>query len=704
MKSFFLSLALAFSLSGCSFIGGRLAEFRNSMPNVMQAYDASHPVAVATGNKDTSKTALEILELGGTAADAFAAAMMTLTLVEPGAAGIGGGFFALYYDAKKKKVYSIDAREESPRKIDPKSFLNEKGEPLRFFPERQSSALAVGVPGTADGLALLLKNFGKLSLEENFAPAMKIANEGFIVSEHLAHLLLYDAELSCERTGTPRIAAYPSSRALFMKPLDDTKKPTLKCDGKNLYPWQPLQAGDILINSDFAKTLEILRTDGLSSFYNGQIARTIVDLLNRENPGKTDSIVPPAYKIKPSTIDMDDMRNYRAVFRKPIKFKFRDKEKKMLEAYSMGPPSSGGIALAEIFAALDNPETDKAEFDLNYFGKYRVGDKKSYRGVFLKSELSKIAFLDRNLYLADEDFISDLKKIKRELVSPSYGTKLRSSYLSYGQRDLADMTIEPETFSDSALKPSPIDFEPQSKCLASTENIEHGTTHISISDKYGNVISATASVEWFFGNGMVLPGYGFVLNNQLTDFESEPSKCNGIEAGRRKRSSARGTMSDSKKAKDSFGTKRPRSSMSPTIVLKDKKPVLAIGAAGGSTIIGSVAQVLFNVFHHGLSLKNAIDAPRFYNRNQGELLLEREMFSDRELLEFLLETGTAKALKLRKLEDDDNISSTNEKLKTKNEMKLLQKIFTSVQGIMLDKETAYAYADKRREGSAEVIN
>ena len=668
-----LILLLSSSLTACSLVGN------------------SNPQAIVTGHPLATEAAKKVLKDGGTAADAFIAASMTMTITEPFASGLGGGFFAIYYDKHTKSIYSVDAREEAPSAIEPKSFLDSKGEALRFSPERQSSAVSAGIPGAVDGFALLHNNFGKLSRDEILNPVIKIAKNGFEVSEIFARSLLRDSKSSCEKIAKPRLSLFPETKKHFFKPVEETLNPVLKCNSETFYNWQPLLEGDKITNEDFAKTLEDLKKNGFRSFYTGPIAEAIVQTLN--NPPKA------PYKIAPSKITMDDMKNYRAVFRAPIIIPYRAANDRELFIATMGPPSSGGLAIAEMINLLDDPRTKEREFDLSKLGSPESSNEYAYRSTFLMSELYRMAFYHRNRYLADEDFVHDLALIKESLTNPEFAKDLRERYMSYSQEDLENRESIPKSINkEPKLKESIFNYsrnphyKAKSKCVASLSNSEKGTSHIAISDKYGNVISATVTIEAPFGNGMVVPGYGFLLNNELTDFEAKPGACNSIESGRRQRISALGKTSDGRIANQSIGAKRPRSSMSPVIVLEKGKPIAAFGAAGGATIIGSSFQVLLNLFEHGMTMEKAVKAPRLYNLNSGYIALEKELYEDKNLVSFIKDTKSFKPLGKSK-------TTVFSKMFKGDQVRLITKPFTAAQGIYLGK-SPQAVADPRRGGTA----
>ncbi len=437
-----------------------------------------HPVAIVTGDPLATQAAAQVLAQGGTAADAFVTTVLTLTNVEPQASGLGGGFFAVYYNAQDKKVYTLDAREEQPADLYPSAFWDYKTHNPKL--DWMTSNASIGVPGVADGLRLLHDKFGKLDRKSVIQPALVIAENGFLISEYFYNELQAHLEL---------------------------------------HSWDDMKLGDNFVNKDYAKTLKLLANNGWGAFYQGVLAQAIVDT---------------------SEIELSDLKRYRAVFREPVKYDYND-----YEIYSIGSPSSGALTLYKIFdlVAADNMNGSQAILQ---------------------------AYQYRDNFLADTDFIN-------------------------------------------------------TKCNPSDNPDEQGTTHIIISDRFGNIISATVTIQSEFGSGRLVPGYGFLLNNELSDFEAEPGHCNSIQRGLKKRQSAIGLTSHKEEANLTYGAKRPRSSMTPLIVFKDAKPVLAIGAAGGWTIINSVYETFTKIIDKSMSLEAAINAPRIFINSDGKTYQETDL-------------------------------------------------------------------------------
>ncbi len=450
---------LIISLSGCSVV--------------------KYPQAIVTGDPLATQAAAQILAQGGTAADAFVTTVLTLTDVEPQASGLGGGFFAVYYNAKDKKVYTLDAREEQPAHLYPSAFWDYKTHSPRI--DWITSVSSIGVPGTADGLRLLHDKFGKLDRKTIIKPALVIAENGFLISEY------------------------------FYKELQEHLE---------LHPWDDLKLGDNFVNKDYARTLKLLSNNGWGAFYQGTLADAIV---------------------AESEIELSDLKRYRAVFREPIKYDYKGN----YEIYSIGSPSAGALTLYKIFDLLTDGSIDSNEAIVQ-------------------------AYEYRNKFLADADFIS-------------------------------------------------------TQCSPSDNPDELGTTHIAISDRFGNIISATVTIQSAFGSGHLVPGYGFLLNNELSDFEAQPGHCNSIQRGLKKRQTAIGLTSHGEEASKTFGAKRPRSSMTPLIVFEKDKPVLALGAAGGWTIINSVYETFTNIIDKSMNLEAAINAPRTFINSDGHVYQETDL-------------------------------------------------------------------------------
>jgi gamma-glutamyltranspeptidase / glutathione hydrolase len=489
---------------------------------------AKEPTAIGTGGAaatvDTLATqaAIDALRRGGNAVDAAVAAAAVLGVTEPFSCGIGGGGF-MVIRTPDGEVTTIDSREESPAAMHPMSFF-ENGSPLPFDDARWSG-LSTGVPGTVRGWQRALRDYGTWSLGRALRAGIETAQEGFVVDETFA-----------SQTAPDFFDDVPSTAALY---LDD--------DGSARDP------ASVLRNPDLADTYRRIARRGARSFYHGRMAREIVDAV-------TDPPVAPDanHAWRPGLMTKRDLRSYRAIERPPTHVQYRG-----LDVYGMGPPSSGGSTVGEALNILEG-------FDLA--GRDRAA------ALHLFLEASRLAFADRNAYLADPEFFD----VPLEgLLSDEFAAERRA-------------LIDPAQAAPGPVEPG----DPRRE-----------TTHLVVSDREGTVVSYTFTIESTGGNGIVVPGRGFLLNNELTDFNYQ--------------------MPDHPNAPD--GGKRPRSSMSPTIVLDGGRPFLAVGSPGGSMIITTVLQLLLERLDLGATLPEAIARPRASQRNTDTTVVEPAF---RELPEF----------------------------------------------------------------------
>jgi len=479
----------------------------------------------AVANPHAAAAAAEMLRAGGNAVDAAIAAQLVLGLVEPQSSGLGGGAFLVVWDAARRDLTTLDGRETAPAAATPSLFQDERGEPLAFM-DAVVGGRSVGTPGTPRLLEAAHRRFGKLPWARLFGPAVALAEEGFEVSPRLAAQIAADA---------PRLARNAAARAYFLP------------EGR------PLEAGDRLKNPAYAETLKTLRDGRADAFYTGAIAADIVSTV-RDAPN-------------PGSLAAEDLAGYQAIERPAICGAYRG-----YQVCGMGPPSSGGVAVAEILGLLE--PTDVAALGPNSPQAWRlIGDA------------SRLAFADRDRYLADPAFVPQ----------PTAGLLARD-YLQARSRLLSGARALPNVEAGSPKGTRAENFTPDAA-------IEFpGTSHLSIVDAEGNVVSMTTTIEAGFGSRLMT--HGFLLNNELTDFsfvaerEGRPV-ANRVEPG-----------------------KRPRSSMAPTIVLKDGRPTLAIGSPGGSQIIGFVVKALAAHLDWGMDVASAVALPNMLNRN-GPYELER---------------------------------------------------------------------------------
>ena len=459
-----------------------------------------------------ARVGVDILQKGGNAVDAAVAVGFALAVSYPRAGNIGGGGFMMIHRANGDNT-AIDYRETAPKAINARSFLDAQG---NADPQKsRDSALAIGVPGTVAGLALAEEKYGsgRFTLAELIAPAIAMARDGIAFSDDRAESLPNEQA---------RLARWPSTAKIF-----------LRSDGSVL----PL--GDRLVQSDLAASLEAIARDGPRAFYEGPTAEKIAT----------------AVQAAGGVMTADDLKDYRAIERAPVRGTYRG-----YDIVSMPPPSSGGVELIEM---------------LNILEGYDLAHADAAQELHLLVETMKRAYADRALFLGDPDSVS--VPVAR-LISKNYAAGWRA-------------TIDPARAT------------PASEIRAGGTVMPEGrnTTHFSIVDRFGNAVSNTYTLNFSYGVGLVAEGTGILLNNELDDFAAKPNAPN-----------AYGLLGA--EANEPGPGKRPLSSMTPTIVLKDGKPFLVTGSPGGSRIITAVLQVMVDVIDRGMDIASAVSAPRVHNQ------------------------------------------------------------------------------------------
>lgn len=530
-----ITAALAMSVTTGALMSPASAHERQS-DNVEKTPTATgYGGAVSTVDLDASAAALEILREGGNAVDAAVAAAATLGVTEPYSAGIGGGGYFVYYDAKSGEVHTIDGRETAPAGISHDAFIDPAtGKAYNFTPELVTSGVSVGVPGTPATWERALKRWGTLSLGAALEPAIDVAEQGFLVDE------TFRQQTADNRA---RFEAFTSTKDLY---LAGGKLP---------------KVGSVFKNHDLAETYELLAREGMDAFYGGALAEEIAETVQAP-PKSPDTTLP----VPVGSMTTKDLANYRALDQAPTHVNYRG-----YDVYGMAPSSSGGTTVGESLNILD-------VFDLPDLKT----DKPAVLHHYL--EASALAFADRAAYVGDPAFV----KVPTRALTDSIFGKERACEI-----DPTKAAPKPVPAGDVADYDGACDVDPAAASDGQdTENVN--TTNLTVADKWGNVVEYTLTIEQTGGSGIVVPGRGFLLNNELTDFSTEykATDPNRIEPG-----------------------KRPRSSMSPTIVLKDCKPFLALGSPGGSTIITTVLQTLVNRIDLGMSIEDSIAAPRASQRN-----------------------------------------------------------------------------------------
>jgi len=496
--------------------------------------------AVSTVDPEASAAALKVLKRGGNAVDAAVAAAATLGVTEPYSAGIGGGGYFVYYNAKSGRVRTIDGRETAPRKMPQDAFIDPAtSKPYNFTPELVTSGVSVGTPGTLATWDRALTNWGTWSLAEALAPATKVATRGFVVDETFRQQTL-DNEV--------RFRAFKASRKLFV-PKGDAPK-----------------VGSIFRNPQLAATYDSIALRGTDAFYRGELAQLMSEVVRDPQTTKNNELpVPPGY------LTPRDLRDYRVRSQRATKVSYRGHH-----VYGMAPSSSGGTTVGEA---------------LNILERYELSAMTAEQALHHYLEASALAFADRGKYVGDPAYV-DVPT--RRLLDDRFAAERACSL------DPAKAATKPVAAGDVASYDGVCGAATaKGETDADTENVS--TTNLTVADKWGNVVEYTLTIEQTGGSGMVVPGHGFLLNNELTDFSTVYSSTdpNRIQPG-----------------------KRPRSSMSPTIVLKDGKPFLALGSPGGSTIITTVLQMIVNRVDLGMSIQEAIAAPRATQRNTANVTSE----------------------------------------------------------------------------------
>jgi gamma-glutamyltranspeptidase/glutathione hydrolase len=508
---------------------------------------AQHAVAVGTAGAVVSdstiatRAGLGVLRRGGTAADAAVVVASTLGVTDPFVAGIGGGGYFVYYDARRHRVYTIDGREAAPASDNSSLFIDPAtGKPLPF-PTAVTSGLSVGVPGTLMTWQRALARWGRFGLAADLRPAERVARSGFP----------FNATLQEEdRENAFRFAQFSSTSALF---LPSGQLPAV---------------GARMRNPDLARTYQEIERHGVRAFYGGPIGEDIVRTV-RDLPLAAGATLTP----RPGQISRSDLARYSTALRNPTHVRYRG-----YDVYSMAPSSSGGSTVGESLNVLSN------------FGLARLS-KVQFWHHFL--EATRLAFADRNRYIGDPAFVN---VPLAQLLAPDFGRQ-RACLINP-----AHALTSPAAPGDPLVRSAVC--TPAQPATARAPSDGASTNHFVVADRYGDVVSYTNTIEQLGGSGIVVPGRGFLLNNELTDFDFAPLQPGAPDPNL------------------PAAGKRPRSSMSPTIVLRHRQPFLAVGAAGGSTIITTVLQILTERIDLGMSLPAALAAPRASQRNSATTTAE----------------------------------------------------------------------------------
>ena len=459
-----------------------------------------------------------ILEEGGNAYDAAIAVAFALAVVLPRAGNIGGGGFMVMFDEASQESYSIDYRETAPEAATKDMFLNSDGSVNKK--RATQGVLSIGVPGTVYGMWEVHKKFGSLPWSKLLAPAIELAEDGFLISPFMADAL---------NKRYKKLGKYENFKKIF-------------------YQNYPVQMHQRLKQPNLAETLKTISKNGVKGFYEGEIA-TIIDAYMRENGG---------------LITKKDLKNYRPIWRDTLHGTFNE-----YEIVTMGPPSSGGVHIIQMLNILEN-------YDLVTMGH----NSPTYAALLTES--MKYAYADRSKYLGDPDFF-DVPV--QSLISKEYAKNI------YKKIKLNSITPSEKILPGSELKHESLD-----------------TTHFSVADTNGNFVSNTYTLNSGFGSGVIVDGTGVLMNNEMDDFVSAPGIPNqfGLVGG---------------EANKIEPFKRPLSSMTPTIVLRDDKPIYATGSPGGSRIITTVLQFLLNTLVFKMEISDATVAPRIHHQWKPDVLM-----------------------------------------------------------------------------------
>ena len=506
--------------------------------------------AASTVDLDATRVAIDVLRHDGNAVDAAVAAAATLGVTEPFSSGLGGGGFLVFYNARTKTVHTIDGREAAPAKMKADSFVNPATGLPYAFQEARVSGISVGVPGTPQTWQTALRKWGTISLRDALRPAIQVADRGFVVDQ------TFRQQIS---DNLAAFSQFSSSSALYLP------------------AGAPPAVGSTFRNPDLARTYRLLSRQGMAAFYGGELAADIVRTVQQppvvaEPPGTW------AFPIRPGELEASDLAGYDVRTPRPTHIRYRG-----FDVFGMPTPSSGGSTVGE---------------GLNIVENWDLGDLSRTQALHRYLEASALAFADRNRYVGD----NTPRALLDELLSQGFA----------GDRACQ---IDPAKALDKPVPPGELDgaydrCDTAVPALVRTD--ERGTTNLTVADRWGNIVEYTLTIEQIGGNAMVVPGRGFLLNNELTDFNFTP------------------TQGEAPDPNLPAPGKRPRSSMAPTILLKDGKPFLATGSPGGASIITTVFQILVNRIDLGMTLPEAVAAARASQRNTAAVQAEPAFLSSPE--------------------------------------------------------------------------
>ena len=488
---------------------------------------SAHPLA--------SQVGVDILKDGGNAFDAAVAVHFALSVVYPNAGNIGGGGFAVYR-LNDGTVGSLDFREKAPSSSSRNMYLDENNEVYKN--KSKLGHLASGIPGSVDGMVKLHDKFGSIDWKLILEPSIKLSNDGFQLTKKQA-ISLNSVKESLLKLNDSKISL-----------INDTK-------------WKE---NDLLIQKNLSKTLKRIQISKRDGFYSGKTAELLIKEMNEGN----------------GIFTLEDLKNYSSIWRKPIIGNYKNHN-----IISMGPPSSGGIALVQMLNGAEKLNVNNYEHN-----------SKDY--IHMITEIESRVYADRATYLGDPDFLEVPSK-----------TLISNKYL---ENKFSSITLNNKTPS-SDIKEGKIEI-----------NETEETTHFSIVDKFGNAISLTTTINGSYGSKVVVDGAGFLLNNEMDDFSIKPGFPNmfGLTGG---------------EANAIEGNKRMLSSMSPTIVEKEDELLMVLGTPGRSTIITSVFQTILNVIDYNMNMQEAVDAKKFHHQWLPDAIIIEENTINNNIKNSLIEMG-----------------------------------------------------------------
>ena len=494
---------------------------------------------VVSASRLASDAGVNILKKGGNAIDAAVATGFTLAVTHPQAGNIGGGGFLVAHMAYGES-FSLDFREMAPSMAHRDMYLDDSSNVVPGL--SLYSHLAAGTPGSVDGLLRIWRDHGSgnISLRQLLLPAIQLAERGFSISHGFARVLNIFHDFFINDDG---------AKAVFIK--------------KNGEPWR---AGDKLVQRDLARTLKLISRKGRAGFYEGKTAQLIKREMAEGN----------------GFITKDDLDNYRSVYRTVVTGNFKD-----LDIISMGPPSSGGVLLIQMFNMLEQYPLDTLGWNSSDY-------------IHLLTEIERRAYADRAEHMGDPDFWEVPVSM---LVSKEYAFER-----------IQNISMEKATKSSVVKAGDPLAYESRE------------TTHYSVIDKNGNAVSVTTTLNTGFGCGVLVEGAGFFLYNEMDDFSAKPGTPNIF-----------GLIGNEANAIQPY--KRPLSSMTPTIVLKNGEPFLIIGTPGGSTIITTVMQIILNVAIHGMDIQEAVSVPRVHSQWLPDAIIVEQRSLSKDVEQNLINRG-----------------------------------------------------------------